>query len=554
MLTDIKIECPKDAKKYKRGDKIKVYKIIEKIYKKDKKYNVDKRCVIGVMIDDKYMQPNENFFKYYPELYLQNKNNIEKSDCINVGLYIIIQKLLEELKLNEALDEIYDTKSNIIKDLVSYLIQSENNVIQHFNNYEYNHPLFNKKDVSDSYVSNMFKEMSISKHEQFLQLWNKNQSHNEKCYISYDSTNVSTSSEGVELAEYGHAKIDKGLPVVNTSLAFNETKHTPLFYENYPGSIIDNTEFSNSIETANRYGYTNIGFILDRGYFSKKNIKYLDDHNYDFIIMAKGNANFVKNSIDEAKKMFVENSAYYDSKSKLYALTLQKKLYSDDNKKRYIHVYCNETQGVAEKINILNQINILEEDIKKMINAKEVYFEKLKQCKKYFNIDIEEKKGKNVIKSYHRNEEEIQKTILRCGCFVIITSEKMDEKEALRKYRNRDGIEKIFLMTKSFLGEDIFRVHTDETLNSKQQMIFIATILRNEIFNKLSTIKECDNKNYTVPAVIRELEKVHIIQNLDGTYRMPLMLTKKQKDIFNCFDMKESEIKKSVQNFVINIK
>ena len=31
-----------------------------------------------------------------------------------------------------------------------------------------------------------------------------------------------------------------------------------------------------------------MGFILDRGYFSKGNIKYLDDCGYNFVLMVKG--------------------------------------------------------------------------------------------------------------------------------------------------------------------------------------------------------------------------------------------------------------------------
>ena len=45
--------------------------------------------------------------------------------------------------------------------------------------------------------------------------------------------------------------------------------------------------------------------------------------------------------------------------------------------------------------------------------------------------------------------------------------------EAINKYRHRDAIEKLFAVSKSFLGEDVFRVHTSTSLHSKQQIIFI---------------------------------------------------------------------------------
>ena len=41
------------------------------------------------------------------------------------------------------------------------------------------------------------------------------------------------------------------------------------------------------------FGYKKIGFILDRGYFSKANIQFMDSCDYDFVMMVKGRASFV---------------------------------------------------------------------------------------------------------------------------------------------------------------------------------------------------------------------------------------------------------------------
>ena len=42
------------------------------------------------------------------------------------------------------------------------------------------------------------------------------------------------------------------------------------------------------IEKAKGYKYEKVGFILDRGYFSKGNITYLDKSGYNFVIMVRG--------------------------------------------------------------------------------------------------------------------------------------------------------------------------------------------------------------------------------------------------------------------------
>ena len=50
----------------------------------------------------------------------------------------------------------------------------------------------------------------------------------------------------------------------------------PLFYEVYPGSINDVSQLTCMIDKVHGYGYRNLGFILDRGYFSRKNLSYME--------------------------------------------------------------------------------------------------------------------------------------------------------------------------------------------------------------------------------------------------------------------------------------
>jgi len=61
----------------------------------------------------------------------------------------------------------------------------------------------------------------------------------------------------------------------------------PLFYEQYLGSVVDISQLQFMLEKAMGYGYKKVGFILDRGYFIKENIHYMDRCGYDFVIMAK---------------------------------------------------------------------------------------------------------------------------------------------------------------------------------------------------------------------------------------------------------------------------
>ena len=44
-------------------------------------------------------------------------------------------------------------------------------------------------------------------------------------------------------------------------------------HEEYPRSITDVSQLQIMLEKAKGYGYHEVGFILDRGYFSRENIR-----------------------------------------------------------------------------------------------------------------------------------------------------------------------------------------------------------------------------------------------------------------------------------------
>ena len=100
--------------------------------------------------------------------------------------------------------------------------------------------------------------------------------------------NKNSQAGEADIVEFGKAKDDKSLPVFNLSIAMDKTNRVPLFYEEYPGSVTDVSEFTFMVDKVIDYGYEKIGFILDRGYFSKENIQYIDRNGYTFHYHVQG--------------------------------------------------------------------------------------------------------------------------------------------------------------------------------------------------------------------------------------------------------------------------
>ena len=96
----------------------------------------------------------------------------------------------------------------------------------------------------------------------FINLWNDGREHDEQLYISYDSTNKNCQAGEIELAEHGHTKDDKNEPIINYSMGYDHTNRKPLFYEEYPGSMVDVSRLDYMISKAEGYGYHNMGLFL----------------------------------------------------------------------------------------------------------------------------------------------------------------------------------------------------------------------------------------------------------------------------------------------------
>jgi transposase len=518
-----------------------IYYEYDRIYKPNKKYNIPKRTIIGKQCedDDTMMYPNTNFLKYFPETeILDDAGRSERSSCLRIGAVAVIKKVIEDYNLDEMIYQIIGKDTGLFLDLVAYTIIAENNAGQYYPDYAYSHPLFSNKMkiYGDSKVSKFLSCLSKDQSIKFLNEWNTSRDHRERIYISYDSTNKTCQAGEVELAEYGYSKDGIDKPVFNYAIAFDRNNREPLFYEEYPGSIVDVSQLQYMIEKAVDYGYRRVGFILDRGYFSKENISCMDKSGYDFVIMVKGMKKLVKEIIHANKGHFEEKRDNSIRTYKTSGITMRKKLFATDTKKRYFHVYYKSQKYTAEREQLEAKIDRMSKYLKEREGKSVILNDTFE---KYFDL-IYYHKGQEDQKFLYGKEKTdiIDEEIKLCGYFVIITSAKMTAKEALELYKSRDESEKLFRGDKSYLGNRSMRVHSDETINAKIFVEFVALIVRNKIYTCLKDAMEENEKksNYmTVPAALKELEKIEVIGQMGKNYHLDHAVSATQKTILKAF-------------------
>ena len=564
MYFDFKVKIPEvKGKIYERTIKGVVYINYEydRVYKPDRKYNIHKRPTIGKKCDDDpgMMYPNPNYLTYFPDAELPvERDSGERSSCLRIGTFLVLEKLFMESMLDKIINSIYNDVrgTGLFMDLASYYLTTENNAGQYYPDYAYSHPLFTPeyRIYSDSTLSKFISEISVEDSVAFQNEWNSIKKKKDKIYISYDSTNKNCQAGEIELVEFGHAKEDKGLPVFNYSIAYDCNNREPLFYETYPGSIVDVSQLQMMLNKAVAYGYRNAGFILDRGYFSRENIRYMDKCGYDFVIMVKGMKSFVNDAIRQVQGTFEDKRQCSIRRYQVSGTTLKIPVFYSDEKDRFLHIYYSYGKAAGEREALETKIDRIAAYLKKQ-EGQAVILDK--SYEKYFDLEY-----------YHEGLEDqcfvcgiekasvIEAELKLCGYFSIITSEEMTAKEALELYKSRDASEKLFKADKSFLGNRSLRVYTGEALEGKMLIAFAALIIRNRMYTKLKDAEEemAERPNYmNVPASIRELEKIEMIRQADGVYRLDHAVTATQKTILNAFGIDANYIKKKVKEISDNL-
>lgn len=546
LLHDYTIYRPKGTKIQTRQDVRYVYHVISSTYNPEKKYNVDKRVCIGRMIDDEHMIPNDRFLQYYPGLIMSEVEPPAFSDTLKVGSFIMIRKVIQDLKLEELLYDIYGEKAELMINLICYMIVNETSTLQNYAKFMRDHFILGKYIRSDSYLSKFLSHgINESDIELFLEAWNKLNSDIEDIYIGYDSTNINTSVDGVSMAEFGHAKDNDDLPQINLSYAINQENAMPLFYELYNGSINDNAQCRYMVEKARSFGYRNVGFLVDKGYFSKMNVQYFDRNDFAFVIMVKENNKIVKEVVDKVKVRLKNMAGCYLAEHGVCGITEKARLYAEDKKDRYFHVYYDDVRASESRMALLQIYDKMEKEIQKKVEKKTAVEGELKKYKKAFKLKYD---TNGYLKGYQRDDEYIQKELHEAGYFVIITSKEMNAGKALDIYRDRDSIEKLFRSLKTEIGYSKFGVHSEVSIKAKTHITFLANIVRNQIHQNLKGLVRENRKDFTVPSVLSELENIEVSRVSGGNYLRRYALTAKQKKMLKAFDIDEKYIDEEVQS------
>ncbi len=461
---------------------------------------------------------------------------VEKSvETYSYGEFIPVMKAVRDLKLDKVLEKIAGEYSQLI------LVMAMNGVIrpEAMDNIE--------TWFEDSYLSRIYdiplSSSTLSRRMESIGRMNLNYLFlKEILHITgdthamyYDLTSFSSQSREMEFLEYGYSRSDPDLPQVNVSLVESTESEIPVFYDIYPGSIVDITTVKNTVDTLISAGINGITLIMDRGMFSSSNIDYLIGNKIDFIMPASFTLKDVKKVATDARKT-IERGKNMAMVSGDIVFAENKTINTGNNNVNAWICY-DPKRDRSERISFYSSLHGRIERLKsrklnKWENPYNVVNDIMSSYRSY--ISWKYSSGFNI----KVKENAVSQRVNRCGITVITYTGEYDATTILERYRKRDSVEKLFLSSKSFLGAEPLRVHSMETLRGVLFLNLVSLAIRSTILKYMRQSKLIEK--YSIEKMFLELHKIRkvVLENKEITTE----ITRKQKEILESFGIKPEHV------------
>ena len=350
-------------------------------------------------------------------------------------------------------------------------------------------------------------------------------------YLFFDSTSISSYSEQLKQAKFGKNRDGDSLQQINLALLLGQESGLPAYYRKLPGNITDVMTIKNILAGIEYLDLEKVCLVMDRGFYSEKNVNAMFKEHHKFVIGAKMSLRLIQDLMKAERDNF-DNRENYNSDTGLFIRTQtiewdysETKLRSGKTLKQkrrmYVHIYYNDQLATDEKIRLYKMLDSLEEDL--LTGKRKEGKEKL--YRKYYDITETPARGMKIIP----RQSAIDDARKNFGFFVLLSNGIKDPVEALRTYRSKDMIEKAFSDLKDRLNMRRTMVSSEENLEGKLFIQFVGLIYLSYV--KRAMDKSGLFKHYTMQELFDELDVIEKYQQ-PGKAAYYGEITDKQKKLY----------------------
>ncbi len=447
------------------------------------------------------------------------------------GATYLLDAIGERLGLTEDLKKCFPKTHQQILSIAYYLILEDKNPLYRFEKWSSLHKHPYGKNITSQRSSELFASITEESKSEFFRLQGKRLM--DKEFWAYDITSISSYSERLRQVQYGKNREDDRLAQLNLALLFGESSNLPFYYRKLAGNIPDSKTIKTLLAELDVLGFSKVKLVMDRGFYSKDNIDSLFKEHLKFLISVKISLSFVKQQLDPIYDQ-LRTFEHFSEKYELYCQTVQTEWsytqyrpYKADTlsepRRIYIHYYYNIDKAAEDEKAFDRRLIALRHELESGTRVPE--HEKL--YRKYFETKTTPKRGTKV----SINQEAVSKAKRYYGFFALLTNKTMDAITALELYRNKDVVEKAFGNLKERLNMRRTLVSSEQSLEGKLFVEFIALIYLSYIKKQMQDTDLF--KSYTLQGALDKLDVVECFEVPGQKLRVGEVL-EKQKEIYTC--------------------
>lgn len=427
---------------------------------------------------------------------------------------------------------LYDAQ---ILSIAYYLILEDRNPLSRFGKWAATHKHPYGKDIPSQRSSDLFAQVTEAAKNEFFILQGKRKKERE--YWFYDATSISSYSKCLAQAKYGNNKDHEDLEQINIAVLFGEGSQLPFYYRKLPGNIPDVKTIKSLIADIDCLKYKKIKLAMDRGFYSEDNVNAMLAAHLKFLIGVKVSLAYVQEALAPVRETMRNYDCYHPVHG-LYAYSKtiawnykQDRPYKgdtiEDERRMYLHIYYSGVRALEDETSFTLKLIALKDELE----SGKVKTEHEKQYAKYFDVTSSPKRGVKVIVK----QKEIDQAKKNYGYFAMLSNEIKDPIKALELYRSKDLIEKAFENLKDRLSFKRTLVSSEQSLDGKLFVEFIALIVMSHIKRKMQESELF--KKYTMQEMLDQIDLIECFEQKGRKLRYG-EITKKQSDIYEALGIK----------------
>jgi hypothetical protein len=442
-----------------------------------------------------------------------------------VGPAIILDAFSERLGIAKILGAVFPDCHTQILAMAYYLV-SHGGPLSQCSAWAKTHAHPAGVPFASQRISEILGSISTDKKQTFLSAWMDKILEDE--FLCYDITSISSYSTFNEYIRYGHNRDLERLPQLNLAMLFGQKSKLPAYYHRIPGNITDVQTVHNLLETFKKLEIKSLHYILDKGFYSKKNIDEMIARKDHFTLSVPLHNIWVQNAIDDIIDTVQGPDCYRMIDDE--ALYVHTRLYpwGDEHRRCYLHLYFND----LIRSDAVNRFNRQLLGYKAELESGSLVAEHKEMYDNFFILTTTPVRGTKV--SF--NADAVNRYIKRYAGFQALLSTRFkDPLEALQVYRDKDVVEKCFDDLKNVLDMKRLRMHSAETVDGRLFVQFIALLFMSALRSEMRKSKLIEW--YTVRELLLEMDPLTMIRYTGKYGQILTEVTKPQREILKLLNI-----------------